>query len=142
VNSCGHIEALAIQSMPWHILMQLGILRHGIPIQCFPGWYISHPHELISSGDGRCSSESEFSLSNGTGILMADVTATSLWCYCPYHKNHFLLTKMWVPNWELFGTGQKFYPSSTLSKLTREHRGEKPWIPRSEDHARTLPPSS
>jgi hypothetical protein len=105
--------------------MQLGILRHGIPIQCFPGWYISHPHELISSGDGRCSSEREISSSNVKGVLMADGTTTGLWCYCPY-KNHIFSTKKWVPNWEFFGTGQKFHPSSTLSKQIREQGGEKP----------------
>jgi hypothetical protein len=112
--------------MPWHILMQLGIQKHGITIPCFPGWYISHPHELISSGDGRCSSEREISLFNGKGVLMADGIATDLCCHCPYQKNHFLSTKMWRPNWEIFGTGQKFHPSSTLNKLTREQGGEKP----------------
>jgi hypothetical protein len=65
--------------------------------------------------DGRCSTEREISSSNVKGVLMADVTATGLWCYCPYHKNHFFSSKMWVPNWEFFGTGQKFHPSSTLS---------------------------
>jgi hypothetical protein len=58
---------------------------------------------------------------------MADGTATGLRCYGLCHKQHFHSTKMSMPiYWEFFVTGQKFHPSSTLSKLTREHGGEKP----------------
>jgi hypothetical protein len=62
---------------------------------------------------------------------MADGTATGLKCYGPCHKKHFLSTKMsMLVYWEFFVTGQKFRPSSTLSKLTREHGREKPSTPR------------
>jgi hypothetical protein len=104
--------------------------------------HISCPYQLISAGDGRCSSERKIASSNVKGVLMADGTGTSLRFYGPCHKKHFLSTKMSMHvYWEFFVTGQKFHPSSTLSKLTREHGGEKPLNPRSEDHARTLSPS-
>jgi hypothetical protein len=105
-------------------LRRLGIQKHGIATPWFTGWYIPHPLEGIYSEDERCGSEREIASSSMKGVLMADGTANSLRCYCICHKKHFLSTKIWVPDWEFFGTGQKFHPSSTLSKLTWEHRGE------------------
>jgi hypothetical protein len=32
---------------------------------------------------------------------------------------------LWVPDWEFFGTGQKYHASSTLNELMREHGREK-----------------
>jgi hypothetical protein len=80
----------------------------------YTGCYITHPLEGISSGNGRSGSEREIASSSIKGVLMADGTANSLRYYCTCQKKHFS-TKIWVPDWEFFGTGQKFHPSSTLS---------------------------
>jgi hypothetical protein len=135
------LHVVMLRLFPASILRRLAIQRHGIATPWFTGWNIPHQLEGISLEDGRCGSEREIASSSIKGVLMAERTANSLRYYCTCHKKYFLLTKIWVPDWEFFGIGQNFHPSSYLSKLTWEHGGEMWSIPRSEDHARKLHPS-
>jgi hypothetical protein len=92
--------------------MKFGTEKPGRTTHCFPVWYTLHPHKGISSGDGRCCSEREVSSSNVLGIFLAYESAKSLRCFCTHHKEHFLSSKLWVPDWEFLGTGEKCHPSS------------------------------
>jgi hypothetical protein len=75
--------------------------------------------------DGRCSSGMEIASTNVKGVFLAYGTAKALRWFCTHCKKHFLSSKMWVPDWEFFGTGQKCHPTWTLNKLTWEVGGEK-----------------
>jgi hypothetical protein len=59
------------------------------------------------------------------GVFLADLTAKGLRCFCTCHEKAFLSSKLCVPDWEIFGTGQKYHASSTLNELRTEHGGEK-----------------
>jgi nitrite reductase/ring-hydroxylating ferredoxin subunit len=95
--------------------------KHLVPI-----WYTLCPHKGIASGDGRFCSHREIASSNVKGVFLADGRAMGLRQFCTHHKEHFLKSKLWEPDREFFGTGEKCHPSSTLNKLKREHGGEKP----------------
>jgi hypothetical protein len=108
-------------------LIKLGTEKPGITTAWSRILYTLHPHKGIDSGDGRCCSHREIASSNVKGVLLADGSAMGLRQFCTHHNEHFLRSKLWVPDWEIFGTGEKCHPSSTLNKLTREHGGEKPF---------------
>jgi hypothetical protein len=75
-----------------------------------------HPHKGILSGDGRCCSEREIASSNVKGVFLADGCAKALRHFVLTSKKHILLSKIWVLDWEILETGEKYHPSSTYNK--------------------------
>jgi hypothetical protein len=81
---------------------------------------VSTPGNTLTH-DGRCSIEREVASSKVKGVFLVDLTAKGLRCFCTYQEKAFLSSKLWVPDWEIFGTGQKYHASSTLNELKTEH---------------------
>jgi hypothetical protein len=100
--------------------MKLATEKPGITTPWFLIWYTLHSLKGIASGDGRCCSHREIAYFRVKGFFLADGNTMRLRHFCTHHKEHFLRSKLWVPDWEFFGTGEKSHHSSTLNKLRRE----------------------
>jgi hypothetical protein len=94
-----------------YVLVELGTQKSGNTTPWFPVYYIFPHIRKNLPHDGRCSSRREIPSSNVEGVFLADGTAKALRCFCTYHQKHFLISKMRVPDWEFFGTGQKCHPT-------------------------------
>jgi hypothetical protein len=78
------------------------------------GTFCIHVRETLPH-DGRCSSEREVASSKVKGVFLADLSVKDFRCFCTHQEKAFLSSKMWVPDWKFFGTGQKCHASSTLN---------------------------
>jgi hypothetical protein len=88
--------------------MNLGTQKPGNTTRCFPVCCALHPDKVISfhmMGDVVPAGKLPHPM------LRVDGTAKGLRCFCSHDYKHFLSSKMWVPDWELYGTGQKCNPS-------------------------------
>jgi hypothetical protein len=93
--------------------MNLATEKPVITSPWFPIFYTLCPHEGITSGEGRCCSHREIASSKLEGIFLAAGSAMRLRQFCTHQKEHFLRSKLWVPDREFFGRGEKCHPSST-----------------------------